>query len=39
MERTDIYDSEQIKDFMEGTRIFALDAFKRPVGRPPALRR
>jgi DNA-binding transcriptional LysR family regulator len=39
MERTDIFDSEQIKDFMEGTRLFALDAFKRPVGRPPALKR
>jgi DNA-binding transcriptional LysR family regulator len=39
MERSEVFDSPQIKEFLEGTRLFALDQFKRPVGRPPALRR
>ncbi len=39
MERTEIFDSPQIRDFLEGNRIFALDKFKRPVGRPPSIRR
>jgi DNA-binding transcriptional LysR family regulator len=39
MERTEMFDSDHIRDFMEGTRMIPLDAFKRPVGRPPALRR
>ncbi len=38
LERPELFDSPPIRDFMEGSRAFAIDRFKRPVGRPPALR-
>jgi DNA-binding transcriptional LysR family regulator len=39
MERMEIFDSPHIKEFLEGTKVVPLDQFKRPVGRPPALRK